>query len=176
MSRRLLLLRHAKSSWATAGLADHDRPLAPRGNRAVAALRRHLADAHVTPDLVLCSTARRAVETWDGIAPACPAGTPVEFDRALYGASAGDLLSRLRRLPATVGCVLLVGHNPGLEDLATGLAGSGRVDLLRRLGTKFPTGALATLVVPGPWEGLRWSTAESAGYDVPRDLSTATTP
>ena len=125
---------------------------------------------------MLCSTARRAVDTWDGIAPAFPAGTPVELARELYGASAGDLLSRLRRLPAAAGCVLLVGHNPGLEDLATGLAGSGRVDLVRRLQTKFPTGALATLVVPGPWAGLWWSTAELAGFVVPRELSTAKAP
>jgi phosphohistidine phosphatase len=173
LSRLLLLLRHAKSSWETEGLADHDRPLAPRGNRAVVALRRHIADAHITPDLVLCSTARRAVATWDGIAPACPPGTPVEFARELYGATSVDLLRRLRQLPAAVGCVLLVGHNPGLEDLATGLAGSGPDDLLRRLHTKFPTGALASLAVPAPWANLRWTTAELAAYVVPRELSTA---
>jgi phosphohistidine phosphatase len=172
MSRLLVLLRHAKSSWKT-GLADHDRPLAPRGSRAVAALRRHVAGAHLAPDLVLCSTARRAVDTWEGIAPACPPGTPVEFDPELYGANAGDLLRRLRQLPAATRCVLVVGHNPGLEDLATGLAGSGPADLMGRLHTKFPTGALVTLAVPGPWAGLRWNSAALAGYVVPRELPTA---
>jgi phosphohistidine phosphatase len=172
MSRRLVLLRHAKSSWRT-GLADHDRPLAPRGSRAVAALRRHVAGAHLAPDLVLCSTARRAVDTWEGIAPACPPGTPVEFDPELYGANAGDLLRRLRQLPAATRCVLVVGHNPGLEDLATGLAGSGPADLMGRLHTKFPTGALVTLAVPGSWAGLRWNSAALAGYVVPRELPTA---
>jgi len=175
MTRRLVLLRHAKSSWETAGLADHDRPLAPRGRRAVAALRRHLAGADIAPDLVLCSTARRAVETWDGVAPAWPPGTPVELTRELYGATAADLLRRLGQLPATIGCALVVGHNPGLEDLARGLAGSGPADLLRRLHTKFPTGAVATLLVPEPWADLRWSTAKLAGYVVPRELSTAKT-
>jgi phosphohistidine phosphatase len=172
MSRLLVLLRHAKSSWKT-GLADHDRPLAPRGSRAVAALRRHVAGAHLAPDLVLCSTARRAVDTWEGIAPACPPGTPVEFDPELYGANAGDLLRRLRQLPAATRCVLVVGHNPGLEDLATGLAGSGPADLMGRLHTKFPTGALVTLAVPGSWAGLRWNSAALAGYVVPRELPTA---
>jgi phosphohistidine phosphatase len=176
MSRRLVLLRHAKSSWEaaeTAGLADHDRPLAPRGRRAVAALRGYLERTDSVPDLVLCSTARRAVETWDGIAPAFPPDTPVERTSELYGATAADLLRRLRQLPAAIECALVVGHNPGLEDLATGLAGSGPAELLRRLQTKFPTGALATLVVPGPWADLRWSTADLTSYVVPRELSTA---
>ena len=171
-----MLLRHAKSSWETAGLADHERPLAPRGRRAVAALRRHLAGAGFAPDQVLCSTARRAVETWEGVAPAFPPGTPVELAEELYGATAGTLLRRLRQLPEAVGGVLLVGHNPGLSDLATGLAGSGAADLLRRLEAKFPTGALATLVLPDPWASVRWGSAELAGYVVPRDLSHARAP
>jgi phosphohistidine phosphatase len=178
VSRRLVLLRHAKSSWdaaKTAGLADHDRPLAPRGRRAVAALRHHLEGTDIVPDLVLCSTARRAIETWDGIAPAFPPDTPVERTPELYGATATDLLRRLRQLPDAIGCALVIGHNPGLEDLATGLAASasGPADLLRRLETKFPTGALATLVVPGPWADLRWSMADLTSYVVPRELSTA---
>jgi phosphohistidine phosphatase len=171
MNRQLVLLRHAKSSWETVGLADHDRPLAPRGRRAVAALRRHLEGARIPPDLVLCSTARRAVETWEGIAPAFPPGIPVELADELYGATAGELLRRLRQLPAAVDGVLVVGHSPGLADLAAGLAGSGAADLLRRLQTKFPTGALATLVLPGPWADVRWGSAELAGYVVPRDLA-----
>jgi phosphohistidine phosphatase len=67
----------------------------------------------------------------------------------------------------------VVGHNPGLEDLATGLAGSGPADLMGRLHTKFPTGALVTLAVPGSWAGLRWNSAALAGYVVPRELPTA---
>lgn len=169
MTRHLVLLRHAKSSWDEDGLADHGRPLAPRGRRAVEALRRHLAGTDIAPDLVLCSTATRAVETWEGVAPAFPPATPVELSPELYGAGAGDLVRRLRQL-AEVGCVLVVGHNPGLEDLAAGLVGSGPDDLLRRLHTKFPTGALATLDVPGAWADLRWGTAELVGYVVPRDL------
>jgi phosphohistidine phosphatase len=142
----------------------------------VAALRRHFAAERIAPDLVLCSTARRAVETWEGIAPACPPGTTVELADELYGATAGALLRRLRQLPAAVTCVLVVGHSPGLADLATGLVGSGSVDLLRRLQAKFPTGGLATLVVPEPWADLRWGSAELAGYVVPRELSHAEAP
>lgn len=167
--RRLLLLRHAKSSWASPDLADHDRPLAPRGLKAVETLRRHAADVHLAPALVLCSTARRAVETWEGLASGCPPGTPVEFTEQLYGATAGDLMRRVRRLPDTVGSVLLVGHNPGLEDLAQGLIGSGDAELRQRLDVKFPTGALATLLCPG-WRDLGWGTAELIGYVTPRQL------
>jgi phosphohistidine phosphatase len=173
MSRRLVLLRHAKSSWETAGLADHDRPLAPRGRRAAAALCRHLERTDIVPDLVLCSTARRAVESWDAVAPAFPRATPVEFSSELYGATATDLLRRVRQVPQAIGCALVVGHNPGLEDLAIGLADSGPAELLRRLQTKFPTGALATLVVPGRWSNTGWGTAELTGYVVPRELSAA---
>jgi phosphohistidine phosphatase len=137
----------------------------------VAALRHHLEGADIAPALVLCSNARRAVETWDGIAPAFGPSTSIEIAGELYRATATDLLERLRQLPAASGCVLVIGHNPALEDLAVGLTGSGSADLRRRLETKFPTGALATLVVPGPWASLRWRTAELAGYVVPRELA-----
>jgi phosphohistidine phosphatase len=181
MTRRLLLLRHAKSSWEDVGLADHDRPLAPRGHRAVDKLRHHLAAvAEVAdgasgagcprPDLVLCSTARRTVETWQGIAPAFPPDTPVEMSAELYGATAGELCERLRRTPAAAECVLVIAHNPGLEDLALDLIATGDVGLRRQLATKFPTGALATLRVPSPWPELAWGTAELAGYVVPAQL------
>lgn len=182
MSHQLWLLRHAKSSWDDAHLPDHERPLAPRGRRAVVALRNHLTEIadrepgapgpdHLgLPDLVLCSTARRAVETWEGIAPAFPSKTEVELSGALYGASATGLLHRLRQLPATAGSVLLVGHNPGFEDLARRLTGAGAPELRAELDAKFPTGALATLLVPEPWIGLRWGAAELVDYVVPRDL------
>jgi phosphohistidine phosphatase len=170
MTRRLLLLRHAKSSWDDVGLADHDRPLALRGHQAVEKLRGRLAADGTVPDLVLCSTARRAVETWQGIAPAFPADTPVEVSAELYGATAGELCERLRRTPAAARSVLVVAHNPGLEDLALDLIDSGDLDLRQQLATKFPTGALATLLVPTPWTELAWGTAELATYVVPAEL------
>ena len=170
MSRRLLLLRHAKSSWEHVGLGDHDRPLAPRGRRAVGKLRRHFAALGTPPDLVLCSTARRAVETWQGISAAFPADTAVEVAAELYGATAGKLCERLRRTPATAQCVLVIAHNPGLEDLALDLIAKGDLDLRRRLAAKFPTGALATLLVPSPWPQLAWGTAELSAYVVPTQL------
>lgn len=172
--RRLLLLRHAKSSWETTGLSDHERPLARRGRRAAAALRRHVAAGSVTPDLVLCSTARRAVETWERIAPGFLPVT-VDLIPELYGATAAELLQRLRRVPEGTACLLVVGHNPGLDELASGLAGTGDAEMRRRLETKFPTGALATFVVPGPWAELGWGTAELAEYVVPRELHAAET-
>jgi phosphohistidine phosphatase len=170
MNRRLLLLRHAKSSWEHVGVADHDRPLAPRGRRAVGKLRSHFAGLGASPDLVLCSTARRTVETWQGIAPAFPVDVRVEVSAELYGASAGELCERVRRSPAHARCVLVIAHNPGLEDMALDLIASGDLGLRRRLATKFPTGALATLDVPASWPELAWGTAELAAFVVPAEL------
>jgi phosphohistidine phosphatase len=171
VTRQLLLLRHAKSSWDDPGLSDHDRPLNPRGLRAVEALREHLADGDVVPELVLCSTARRTVETWEGLVPAWPSTIPVAYEPDLYGATATSLLRRLRQVPDATGCVLVLGHNPGLQDLASGLAGDGDEEPRQRLGLKFPTAALATLEVPTGWAELSWQSATLADYLVPRDLT-----
>jgi phosphohistidine phosphatase len=168
--RRLYLLRHAKSSWDDPDLPDHLRPLARRGRTAVAALVRHMRATGIAPALVLCSPALRARQTWEGVAPGLPAETAVEVDDALYGAGAEDLLRRLRRISADLESVLVVGHNPGLEDLALGLVGHGDPASRRRLETKFPTGALATLDAPGTWHDLGWGTATLIAYAVPREL------
>src|SRR5919108_5777471 len=93
----IYLLRHAKSSWDT-GEPDHERPLAPRGRRAAKAMRRHLRAQRIEPELVLCSTARRARETLERIEPAL-GGSDVLVERELYGASRGELLERLRSVP-----------------------------------------------------------------------------
>jgi phosphohistidine phosphatase len=168
--RRLYVLRHAKSSWADPDLPDRLRPLAGRGRKAVRALERHMRATGIAPGLVLCSPAARAVQTWEGVASGLPAGTAVDLDDALYGASADGLLRRLRRLPPDVDSVLVVGHNPGLEDLTRGLVGHGDPALRRRLETKFPTGALATLDAPGAWHHLRWGTSTLVAYVLPREL------
>ena len=137
MSRRLYVLRHAKSSWDDPGLSDHDRPLAKRGRRATKPLRLYLQKHEIAPELVLCSTARRARETLERIEPALGAPT-VRREPALYAASAEALLDRLRDVPDAVTSVMLIGHSPGIEDLADTLTGSP-------VGSKFPTAALATL-------------------------------
>jgi phosphohistidine phosphatase len=168
--KRLWLLRHAKSSWDEPDLPDRLRPLAPRGARAVDALARHLRATGVAPDLVLCSPARRAVQTWEGVAPGVPQDTPVEIDEAIYHADGDELFARLRVVPSEIGSVLLVGHNPALQDLAVDLVGSGDTGLRERVLTKFPTGALATLEVPGDWRGLTWGAATLLAFVVPREL------
>jgi phosphohistidine phosphatase len=119
---------------------------------------------------VLCSPADRAVQTWEGVPSGRPAGTAIDVDDALYGASAGDLLRRLQHLPPDVDSVLVVGHNPGLEDLTLGLVGHGDPALRRRLETKLATGALATLDVPGAWHDLRRGAATLIAYILLREL------
>jgi phosphohistidine phosphatase len=122
------------------------------------------------PDLVLCSPARRAVQTWEGVAPGIPRGTPVEVDESIYHADGDELLARLQDVPSRIESVLLVGHNPGLQDLAVDLVGSGDAGLRERLVAKFPTGALATLAAPGDWRDLTWGAATLVGFVVPREL------
>ena len=114
MVKRLWLLRHAKSSWEEPGLADHDRPLAPRGRKASKRIARWVSANGVQPELVLCSTAIRARATLDLISGAL--GSPVvRFEDGIYHATAEGLLERLRTVPDDVGDVLVVGHNPGLH-------------------------------------------------------------
>lgn len=162
--RQLFVLRHAKSSWDEPGLGDHDRPLAPRGRRATVALAAHVRDAGIAPTLVLCSTARRATETVDGVRP----GGELSVEPALYGASAGELITRLQQVPDDVGSAMVVAHNPGLQMLVLGLAAAG--DQLDAVREKFPTGALATLTFTGSWSELQAGSAELTAYVRPKDL------
>jgi phosphohistidine phosphatase len=166
--KRVYLLRHAKSSWKVGGVPDHDRPLAPRGRRAAKAIAGHLLEEGIEPELVLCSTARRARETLERIEPVL--GTPVvRFEPGLYAASAGMLLERLHGVGDAVGSVLLIGHNPAMQLLALDLAGPAPES--RELGAKFPTAGLATLVFPGSsWRALAPGAAELTEFVRPRDL------
>ena len=169
-TKHLYVLRHAKSSWGEADVADHDRPLAPRGEEALARLRRYVAGHSLSPALVLCSSARRTVLTCNGILPALPADTTVEIEQDLYGASGPRLLARLRRLDDDVSGVMVIGHNPGMHSLASMLTGAGDLDLRGRLATAFPTGALATLAVRGSWADLAPGAATLEAFVVPREL------
>jgi phosphohistidine phosphatase len=165
----LLLLRHAKSSWDEPALADHERPLAPRGRRAAKLIAEHISRERIEPGVVLCSSAVRAVETLDLLRAALGAGASVKVEDELYSASADRLLERVRRLPNDVASAMLIGHNPALERLALTLASSGAE--LKRLEEKFPTAALATLEFAATtWSRLAPGEAVLAAYVVPRDL------
>jgi len=166
--KRLYLLRHAKSSWKDTSLPDHDRPLAGRGRRAAKAIAGHLREQGIEPELVLCSSARRARDTLDRIEPAL--GNPaVRVEGDLYAASAPALLERLRRVSATVESVMLIGHNPGLQDLALDLARPSPT--VGELARKYPTAALATLAfAPSSWQELDHDSAELVALVRPREL------
>jgi phosphohistidine phosphatase len=171
MARRLLLLRHLKSSWDDPGLSDHERPLAPRGRKAGKALRRYLSAGDVSPQVVLCSSAVRTVQTWDAIKPAFTREPEVVVSDDLYLADPSDILHRLNELPETVEAVLVIGHNPAMEQLAADLTGVGDPDALARMRSKYPTGALAGFTIEPPWCDLRTGDARLDSFVVPRDLA-----
>jgi phosphohistidine phosphatase len=144
--KELLLLRHAKSSWAEPGQDDFERPLNKRGRRAAAHMATWLAIQGLQPKLVLCSSARRTRETLDLLHAALGARVPMNIEPGLYLADAATLLARLQRVDATVPSVLVIAHNPGLQELACDLANApGATDpaTRARLRQKFPTAALA---------------------------------
>jgi len=168
--RTLFLLRHAKSSWDDPALADFDRPLAPRGERAARRIAKYMRRKKIRPAIVLCSPSLRTRQTLEAIAPSLGKGSTVEFVQQLYAASEDELLQRLQALPESVESVMLIGHNPGLQELALSLASRGAE--LRRLEEKFPTCALATLLVDSPsWVELQPGDAELLDYVVPRQLA-----
>ena len=169
MKRRLLLLRHAKSSWSEPDLPDRERPLAKRGRHAAAALGARLARRGLAIDRVLCSPARRTRETLALLA--LDPAIPVSYVEILYLASARTLLARVRRLPPRVHCALVIGHDPGLEQLALSLAERGSKRALLRLAEGFVTGALAELRIPEKgWRALAAGSTYLERFTRPRDL------
>jgi phosphohistidine phosphatase len=167
--RTVILLRHAKSSWSDPTVADIDRPLAPRGERAARKLAKYIRRKRIRPALVLCSPSLRTRQTLEAVESSLGKRCAVEVVPQLYAASEQELLERLQALPDSVRSVMLIGHNPGLQDLALVLASRGAD--LPQLEEKFPTGALATLVVSSPsWSALGPGEAELVDYVVPRQL------
>ncbi|MFE3167724.1 SixA phosphatase family protein [Streptomyces sp. NPDC059224] len=150
--RRLVVLRHAKSSWPE-GVPDRLRPLAARGRRDAPAAGRALAESDCLPDLAVCSTAVRARQTWELAAGQWGTPPPVRHDHRVYAAGVPDLLAVVHEVPPEVETLLLVGHNPGLEELVLALAGDGLDDSLERVREKFPTSAIAVLA----WHGTSWT-------------------
>lgn len=171
--RQLLLLRHAKSSWDDPRLSDHARPLNARGRRAAKAMAVAMRDLGLTPDVVLVSSARRTLQTLEALGPLD--GPPlVEPMDDLYLAPWQRLLDVLRQVPDTARSVLVIGHNPGLHDLALALTGPGGMALSggdgQRLAEAFPTGALAEFAIATPWPMLSAGGGRLLRFLQPADL------
>jgi phosphohistidine phosphatase len=173
--RRLILLRHAKSDWATPGAPDHARALAPRGRTTAPRIGAYMAHHALLPDLVVCSTAARARQTWDLVAAELPGDIPVTYDRRIYETAAEDILEVVRHARADVHVLLLVGHNPGLRDLAELLIASGDLEARQRLLEKLPTAGLAVIDFPvDDWRKLHPQAGRLDRFVTPRTLETAT--
>ncbi len=190
-------MRHAKSSWDDPRLADHARPLNPRGRRAAAAMRTAMRSYGLVPDVVLVSSARRTLQTLEQLEPwdETPLVEPMD---ALYLANAAQMCAVLNGVAETARSVLLIGHNPGLHELALMLRASpasGSEPMTNpppaaptatvtgaqaiagalagdhaRLAEGFPTGALAEFTIAGPWWSLGARGGRLMRFVVPRDL------
>jgi len=167
--RRLVVVRHAKSDWP-AGVADQDRPLGRRGVRDAAAAGRWLVEHGTTPDLVWCSPVRRTRETWDALGAGLGDSPALEvrFDDRVYDASLRDLLSVLRDTPDKRACVLLLGHNPGVQNLVLALAERGSEEARSLAAAKFPTSALAVLDLEVAWSAIAPGCGVLSSFAVPR--------
>ncbi len=159
MTRTVFLLRHGKSSWADPTLTDHQRPLAKRGRKDSRRMGAEMAARGWHPGLALCSTAKRTRQTFKRLAKGLGEGggavPEVRFEKGLYLADDRYLVERLRRLDDAERAVLLVGHQPGMYDLACGLTGRHGTGLRDDGGDGFPTAALAVIEL----SAARWAEA-----------------
>ncbi len=159
--RRLLVLRHAKAASAEGGARDLDRPLTDGGRRDAAASGGALATRPERPDLVLASPALRVRQTLEAFLPAAGVALEPRFEDVLYGAGVAELAQRVRALPPEARTVLLVGHNPAVEELVGRLTGAP--------GPGMSTSTLACLEVDGEWADLEDGAARLAFLVRPPD-------
>ena len=169
--RRLILFRHAKADLPSEEVDDHERELAPRGRRAAGPMGAWLAGRGFRPDLVLCSTAARARATWTLAKSAFTPPPQTKLEKDIYAASPETLLEVVRRTPADVQTLAIVGHNPGLEQFVEMLASNGDPEARRALAQKFPTAAIAVLDLPSDdWESAQPRSARLDRFISPKSL------
>jgi phosphohistidine phosphatase len=167
--RRLMLLRHAKSDRSP-GVRDIDRPLNPRGFKAAPQMGAYLAEHDLVPRKVVVSPSLRTRSTWEGMSAAL--GDPeAEIVDAIYEAPDSALLKVIRATPADVKTLLMIGHNPGLQDLALDLVGDGPREARARLSVEFPTAALAVIDIEGEaWTEFRPGKGRLERFVTPKGL------
>lgn len=169
--RRLILLRHAKSSWADPDAPDHDRPLNARGRAAAALMGGWLARRGDIPDHVLLSDSARTIETWALARPALPQAPAGDPTPRLYHADPATMLSVLRTAPAAARTVLLIGHQPGIGAFARKLSDGAAKPSCARAFRRFPTGAAAVLEFDAEdWASADWGGARFTAFGAPREI------
>lgn len=172
--RTLFLLRHAKSSRDNSALADFDRPLAPRGRKAAPMMGAEMATRQWLPDTVLVSPAARTRQTWALVAPHLPGAPEAAYPESLYMGGSENVLEVVRAAPDTAKALLVIGHNPGLEEFAAMLAGEGsEAKAAARMRAKFPTAGLARFEFDGAWRDLSRGAARLTDFLRPKDVSSS---
>ncbi len=165
--KRLIVMRHAKAEQFAA--SDHERKLAPRGERDSVATGAWAATEGYLPDYVVVSTAARTRGTWAGFASGSGSGLEPVFDRSLYGAGTDGALEIVRTAPAEASSVMVIGHNPTMAYLVHLLDdGTADPDIFDRVSSGFPTSAFCVLEVPGAWSDLEVGEARICDFHTPR--------
>jgi phosphohistidine phosphatase len=169
--KRLILLRHAKSAWDNPGLADFDRPLSSRGRKVGPIVGAYLGRRGLVPELVLTSSAKRAVETLDLVSAGWQTMPTVRKLKSLYLAMPREMLRRVQAVGNEPDCVMLVGHNPGIADLANWLCSQGKAEQRASLARKFPTGAVAVIEFDvEDWAEVEAETGHLIDFATPKQI------
>lgn len=167
----LYLLRHAKSSWSRFLVPDINRPLNGRGRRAARVMADHMAEMKISPDLVLCSPARRTRQTLEVLSKRLPEGAQTLFESGLYGSGADGYLEVIKEHGGSAQTILLIGHNPAMEELAALLVGGGDEAAQADMDEKFPTAALAHIAFEtAAWSDLAPGSGHLVSFIKPREL------
>lgn len=168
--RRLIFLRHAKSAWPE-GVADKERPLATRGSKAASLMGDYMAREGLVPDLALISTARRTEETWALVREKLPRDVEARNFAGLYAAPATTILDILAQVEPGCRSVLIIGHNPGIEQLALTLVGTGNADARQAMAEKYPTAGLAVIDFDAAdWQSIGKGSGRLERFVTPRSL------
>ena len=172
--RTLYLLRHAKSSWQDKSMSDFDRPLNKRGLQARVDMARYLERTDIKPDVILCSTAKRAVMTLDAVRASVGKDCKIIMDDGLYLGEPKALAHRVAEVKNKLRSVMLIGHNPGLHMLALALAKPDSTPAFKALQSKYPTAALCVLqTAQKNWKPVKPNSYDLLDFVLPRELAAA---
>ena len=166
---RLLLLRHAKSSWDAVSTDDFDRPLNRRGHDAAPVMGSHIAVHGFAPDKILCSSARRTRETLAALLPYLDEDVEIRLSRELYLSGEDRTIDQIRAHGGNAATLLVIGHNPGLQETALALIGDGEPAIRDRVAEKFPTAGLVVIDFPAmKWVDIEPKTGKAVAFLKPR--------